>query len=215
MAKKKETQVGDWWIDDDFIGIFETKYDTTKLIEFWEEQNAAGACFHRVGFPNANGPGDGRDRTDHLLNHHKIVSIEVTHSMQQFQADYNGVVAECLDLYLDRFTSISNLPLLQMKINVQRTQPMGGYHAWHCESNGPGHVRDRLLASMMYLNTIPPGEGGETEFLYQSKRICPVAGRVVIWPAGFTHTHRGNPPLSGDKYIATSWIEQQHPPISA
>ena len=36
------------------------------------------------------------------------------------------------------------------------------------------------------------------------------AGRVqVIAPAGFTHTHRGNVPTSGDKYIATSWILYQ------
>jgi hypothetical protein len=28
----------------------------------------------------------------------------------------------------------------------------------------------------------------------------------VIMPAGFTHTHRGNVPLSGDKYIMTSWL---------
>ncbi len=27
-----------------------------------------------------------------------------------------------------------------------------------------------------------------------------------IAPAGFTHTHRGNMPVGGDKYIATSWI---------
>ena len=30
-----------------------------------------------------------------------------------------------------------------------------------------------------------------------------------MWPAHWTHIHRGNPPLSGEKYIATSWIENQ------
>ena len=58
---------------------------------------------------------------------------------------------------------------------------------------------------MMYLNTVE--EGGETEFLYLAKRFKPVRGRVLIWPAGFTHVHRGNPPLTGEKYIATSWLE--------
>jgi len=29
---------------------------------------------------------------------------------------------------------------------------------------------------------------------------------VLIAPAFFTHTHRGNRPQGGDKYIATSWI---------
>ena len=31
-------------------------------------------------------------------------------------------------------------------------------------------------------------------------------GRLIIAPAGFTHTHKGHVPASGDKYIATSWI---------
>jgi hypothetical protein len=58
---------------------------------------------------------------------------------------------------------------------------------------------------MAYLNDVE--EGGETEFLYQKKRVKPVKNRVVVWPAGFTHTHRGNPPLSNAKYIITGWVE--------
>jgi hypothetical protein len=34
----------------------------------------------------------------------------------------------------------------------------------------------------------------------------PRKGTVIIAPAGFTHTHRGNIPLSGDKYVTTSWL---------
>jgi len=49
--------------------------------------------------------------------------------------------------------------------------------------------------------------GGETEFLYQSIRIKPVAGRTLIWPAGYTHVHRGNPPIKGEKMYATGWFE--------
>ena len=38
-------------------------------------------------------------------------------------------------------------------------------------------------------------------------RVKPKQGTLVIWPAAFTHTHRGNPPLSNDKYIVTGWTE--------
>lgn len=96
------------------------------------------------------------------------------------------------------------IPLLPTGYKLQRTRPSEGYHVWHCENNSSLY-KGRCLSWILYLNDIE--EGGETEFLYLSKRVKPKAGRLIIFPAGFTHTHRGNPPLSGTKYIATGWIE--------
>ena len=89
-------------------------------------------------------------------------------------------------------------------IRIQKTDPGGGYHNWHYENDGR-HFGSRLAAFIIYLNNVPVG--GETEFLYYPRRIKPKAGTLVIWPAGFTHTHRGNPPISNTKYIITGWIE--------
>ena len=58
------------------------------------------------------------------------------------------------------------------------------------------------MAWMVYLNDVE--EGGETEFLYQKRKVKPKKGTILIWPGGYTHLHRGNPPMS-DKYIATGW----------
>jgi hypothetical protein len=63
----------------------------------------------------------------------------------------------------------------------------------------------RFLTFILYLNNVE--EGGETEFLYQQTRIKPVENRFVLWPTGMTHIHRGNPPLKGEKYILTGWVE--------
>ena len=89
-------------------------------------------------------------------------------------------------------------------VKIQKTIPAQGYHVWHIEHGQTQDLRKRVLVYTIYLNTVE--EGGETEFLYQSQRVKPVKGRIVIWPAGFPYVHRGNPPLNGEKYIVTSWI---------
>ena len=38
-------------------------------------------------------------------------------------------------------------------------------------------------------------------------RVAAKKGRLVIFPANYPWTHRGNPPLSGEKYIMTGWVE--------
>ena len=89
-------------------------------------------------------------------------------------------------------------------IKMQKTLPSQGYHVWHYESSSR-EFGSRLITFTLYLNDVE--EGGETEFLYQQKRVSPRAGTLVIFPAAFTHTHRGNPPLSGEKYILTGWLD--------
>lgn len=89
-------------------------------------------------------------------------------------------------------------------IKLQKTRKSEGYHVWHYES-GARRACHRLMAWVLYLNDVE--EGGETEFLYQSRRVSAKQGRFVLFPAAYTHLHRGNPPLSNDKYIATGWLE--------
>ena len=89
-------------------------------------------------------------------------------------------------------------------LKIQKTLPTEGYHIWHVE-HGPGYENEaRAFVFSVYLNDVE--EGGETEFLHFSKRVKPKSGRIVIWPAGFPYLHRGNPPLSGEKYLLTSWM---------
>ena len=89
-------------------------------------------------------------------------------------------------------------------LKIQKTLPTEGYHIWHLEHGSGVENARRALVFTIYLNDVE--EGGETEFLHFSKRVNPETGRIVIWPAGFPYVHRGNPPLSGEKYIITSWM---------
>jgi len=93
-------------------------------------------------------------------------------------------------------------------INIQRYEKeQGGYPHWHSEqypqSQGTEALH-RVALYMFYLNDVD--DGGETEFFYQKRVLKPRKGSMVIAPAGFTHSHRGNVPISHHKYIATSWV---------
>ena len=83
----------------------------------------------------------------------------------------------------------------------------GGYPYWHCElypRDASGETLHRHLLWTLYLND--GFDAGETEFLFQQRKIAPRTGDLLIAPTAFTHTHRGNRPQNGDKVIATSWI---------
>jgi len=111
-------------------------------------------------------------------------------------------------LGLPKMPDLMNYLFRLGEINAQRyTAGKGGYPYWHSEiypQQGSIDALHRNLLFMFYLNDVE--EGGETEFYYQNEKIKPKAGRMVIAPSGFTHTHRGNIPTSNDKYILTSWV---------
>ena len=111
-------------------------------------------------------------------------------------------IKNCVDNYLEDYSVLGEAKFLLFDVKAKRIPIGGGFHSWHYE-NSSFNVATRRFVVQAYLNTIE--NGGETEFLYQNKRINAVEGTVVIWPAGFTHVHRGNPPIGQDKYILTTW----------
>lgn len=108
-----------------------------------------------------------------------------------------------LSLYLKFVPSVRS-NFVSYTAKLQKT-PAGsaGFSEWHIEQ-GTGHSASRALVWMFYLNDVE--DGGETEFLFQRTKVKPKKGTIVVWPAGVTHPHRGNPPYSNDKYIVTGWF---------
>ncbi len=110
----------------------------------------------------------------------------------------------CFDRYCNEYDILKDLPVKATALKLQKTVPGGGYHVWHCEQ-GTEDGANRVAVYSLYLNTIE--EAGETEFLYQKLRLPAKENTIVIWPAGYTHPHRGNA-VYGDKakYILTGWF---------
>ena len=99
------------------------------------------------------------------------------------------------------------------EINLQRYEANeGGYPYWHCEHYPKEQNSESLHRTLLwtaYLNE--EFEQGETEFFYQQRKVHPTTGTFIIAPSAFTHTHRGNMPKNGSKYIATSWVLFKRP----
>ena len=62
---------------------------------------------------------------------------------------------------------------------------------------------NRMLVWMFYLNSIK--QGGGTRFQNYDRITNAVEGRLVIWPAGWTHVHHGIVSKTESKYIVTGW----------
>ena len=169
----------------DFIGIYPDIIESNLCNELIKIIDQSSVSYGRV---------DAVHRQDYQL------SLESTHPgiARDFMERVNNCLSEYIRVecpFLQQNTFVSSVTL------VQKTEPMEGYHSFHAE-NTTWDLDCRSMAWMVYLNDVE--EGGETEWLYQQVKVKPQQGTVVIWPAGYTHMHRGNPPME-DKYIATVW----------
>ena len=86
---------------------------------------------------------------------------------------------------------------------LQRYDPGKVYKELHCENDGNPQVIYRHLVYMTYLNDIL--DGGGTEFIHQKLITPSEKGLTLIWPAQWTHYHRGIVAPCDTKYILTGW----------
>jgi hypothetical protein len=180
---------------EDFIGIYDDALsleDCHHIIDVFDSIEANQKEKITVGSQAYNGEMKRKDFW--------IYTSEHCPDIQQMVGDR---LHQVLTMYCDHYFVVRGIEAASLEVKLQRTPKRGGYHIWHCEQDSRRHA-ERVLVWTIYLNDIPYNEG-ETEFLWQGIRVNPKAGRCAIWPAAFTHTHRGNPVYTHDKYIATGW----------
>ena len=125
------------------------------------------------------------------------------------QVDFANCLMNGLDKYAQEYPFLNALPRIKLfcAFKIQKYNPGECYSALHCESMGSD--LDRVLAWMIYLNDVT--DGGETEFPSQDKKFQPRCGDFLIWPAHFTHPHRGIASKTQVKYIVTGWTVYTNP----
>jgi len=190
-----------------FIAVYDnyiTKEECNKAIKLYEDQNKFDNTINRIGFENAS-----------ILQKQDQQFFATHYNLEIWWEELKSMIINYETAWLHYIKNVGAIeaylgpgakdnPFYFTSLKLQKTLPTEGYHVWHIE-HGPGFdYGSRAFVFSIYLNDVE--EGGETEFLHFSKRVKPKAGRIVIWPAAFPYLHRGNPPLSGEKYILTSWM---------
>ena len=115
-------------------------------------------------------------------------------------------LCDCLDLYVNKHPQLKQIPKWRYHpfYNLQKYNPNQAYHSLHCENTGYTSEVKRGMAWMFYLNTVT--DGGGTYFDNYDLTIDAVEGRGVLWPAYWTHMHKGIVSKTETKYIATGWV---------
>jgi hypothetical protein len=169
------------------------------VIKFFNEKNTV----KKAGASGKNGKiiidKNIKDSLDHVIDLSKMNPNSIVH---QYLMQLKIVVDNYLLKY--PFAHISHFSILESPV-IQYYHPTGGYKEWHCErSTHMSPMSARHLVFMTYLNDV--NDAGETEFLYQNLKVKPRKGLTVIWPADWTHFHRGVPSPTEEKYIVTGWL---------
>lgn len=86
--------------------------------------------------------------------------------------------------------------------NIQKYPIGGGFKKLHSERM-EFETRSRELVFMTYLTNTP---NAGTYFPNQNVTTECIKGDTIIWPAGFTHLHRGIISDTHEKMIITGWI---------
>ena len=120
-------------------------------------------------------------------------------NMHKHLAFYNSAIAQLAPvatLAIPGTDKISELVIKRYRPDADEAFQL------HFDALGP--VANRYLVFLWYLNDV--AEGGETEFPALNVVVKPRAGRLVMFPPYWMFQHQGKAPLSGDKYIFSSYF---------
>ena len=117
--------------------------------------------------------------------------------------EYRNSLQIILEKYIQKYNYLDGVPKFNINEDymIQTYSKGGGFKTWHAESCTPLMCK-RLLVFMTYLNDVP--DGG-TMFRDQDIIIPAKKGLTLIWPAGFTHVHKGQIADKHEKAIVTGW----------
>jgi hypothetical protein len=177
-----------------------TKQECEEIIDIFETND-------KYSFPGYIGGGldeDVKHSTDFGIHNDNISLVK-----RLYGDKLDNVIDKMIDemyRYMDKFPIFLNTRVNVDSYNIQKYLPGQGFKAWHYESCKESV---RLFVWMVYLNDL---EEGGTEFMFLKHAEPAEQGKLLFFPADWTHTHRGQVSHTQTKYILTGWISLSFQP---
>ena len=179
-----------------------------NFIETYDDALSSEDCDKLIEYFNKSPKGEGMVGGG-IINHLWKKSIELDNSYFTSHEIIFLLISPILQEYTNRYIETHSTLKHVKKWGVDDEFTLkkfegedDGFKSWHTE-----HGRStpyRILVWMFYLNDAQSG----TEF-HNYPKIESKKGRLVIWPAGWTHYHKGETPNKGLKYIMSGWYSLQ------
>ncbi len=172
----------------------------TKFIDTFEISNLKKECDSRLG--------DGSIHKKSIDIYFKNDTesewyIKEKDNWYELLLQLDNIIYTNLSEYYSLYPELNQLPPIEsIYFNMQKYNPNEGFGGWHFESNYG--IGQRKIVWMIYLNDV---DDGGTEFKYQNHLEKAECGKILIWPADWTFTHRGQISNTKTKYILTGWFE--------
>ena len=173
---------------------------------------------HKVGgFADVSG----KLKTDDLRKKDTEIGFDPSYEKNEVWGDkvcfLIDEMAKYINVYIDKYSFPDNIfpdksmnglagisPLMiEADFNMQKFEHNEGFKQWHTETVSDRNSYRQIVWSI-YLNTI--NEKGGTEFKFQNHKCAAEQGKLVMWPAGWTHFHKSEVAPKEVKYIITGWV---------
>ena len=189
----ESTFIGGWYIDSQLCD---------EIIEYYNSN---------IKYAEAGGLGVNTEKepNNHHINKDIKDSLDLMVGPKNFDLcfrNYRRQLQTVLENYLNKYPWANKVfPFnITKDYNIQKYSKSGGFKEWHIENSQYSGNEKRHLVFMTYLNDV---KNGGTEFLHQNLTTPAEKGLTLIWPAGWTHPHKGQISSQKEKYIVTGWYE--------
>ncbi len=189
-SKSSPNFIGSWLIQDSSI--------CDELINYFEENKGK----HKQGEL-----GKGKDLVGKNSIDMTILPRDIALPENKFFKTYFKYLFEFYSDYSEQWPFLKNLAqeVEIGRFNIQRYEKGQHFQRIHTERSSIANLH-RLFAWMTYLNDVSPEDGGSTIFTHYGLELQPRKGQTLIWPAEWTHAHKGSLLKGNSKYIITGWM---------